>query len=276
MFSTNNLSRNVTDIYLSEIWKYYLENDSKTKADGTVRKYKSLWKIHVKKQFGEKLISEITISDLYNYLCDLYSEGYSYTYVESFLKMFYMLFGIAYRLEKISTDRYTRMFLDKGTKLTMPPLSQDDYEEMEDIKIYNSSEIHKIEEVFHDGNCYLPFLLGYYCGLRISEVFGLTWDDYDWRTHQLKINKQMVYNYTDKCFTLTPVKTLTSVRLVDVPDFLHNYLLNRIKEETDIDFKFHSLRKTHISILASMNTPIIEVMKRVGHKKYSTTMKYYV
>ena len=25
-----------------------------------------------------------------------------------------------------------------------------------------------------------------------------------------------------------------------------------------------------------MNTPIIETMKRAGHKKYSTTMEYYV
>ena len=327
----------ISNAYISEIWQYYLDNDSKSKANGTVRKYASLWKIHVKKDFGDKLISEINISDLYNYLCNLYNEGYSYKYVESFLKMFYMLFGIAYRLEKISTERYTRMFLDKGTKLKMPPISQEDYEEFENIKIYNSSEISKIEKIFQGGNCELVFMLGYYCGLRVSEVFGIFWDDYNWHTHQLKINKQMVYDYDDKCFCLTPVKTLTSSRVVDVPDILHNFLLKRyeelskikkenpiawtshsseivldktkkgiveqiqsgdfmnrknngelltinslkfwskkIKKELGIDFKFHSLRKTHISLLAAMNTPTVEVMKRVGHKKFETTMRYYI
>lgn len=48
-----------------------------------------------------------------------------------------MLFGIAYRNEWIETDKYTRMFIDKGTKLQMPKMSQDDLEELEDVKSMN-------------------------------------------------------------------------------------------------------------------------------------------
>ena len=224
------------------------------------------------------------------------------------------------------------MFLDKGTKLKMPIISQEDADEYDNIEIYNSYEISQINKIFEGTNCYTAFLLGYYCGLRISETFGLLWSDYNWDTHKLKICRQM--NYEDGCFCLRPVKTLKSSREIDVPDFLHKHLIEKIraqkrhptqayllraseivldktkrdsvveikggdfinrkdngelltinsmkyyakeiKRKTGINFKYHSLRKTHLSYLASNNVPAIEVMNRAGHKKFETTMKYYV
>lgn len=54
------------------------------------------------------------------------------------------------------------------------------------------------------------------------------------------------------------------------------YYSRKIKRETGIDFKYHVLRKTHLTFLANRNIPAIEVMNRAGHKKFETTMKYYV
>ena len=49
-----------------------------------------------------------------------------------------------------------------------------------------------------------------------------------------------------------------------------------IKQELRLDFKYHSLRKTHATMMANLNTPVQELMLRLGHKKYSTTMEYYI
>lgn len=320
------------DCKLKDMWQYYLDKVASSKRPATVRKYASLWKIHVSKAFGDKYISEINVVDLENYLQELYNQGYSWKYVESFLKLFYQLFGLAYKAEHIDPTKYTKMFLDKGTKLKMPIISQEDADEYDNIEIYNSYEISQINKIFEGTNCYTAFLLGYYCGLRISETFGLLWSDYNWDTHKLKICRQM--NYEDGCFCLRPVKTLKSSREIDVPDFLHKHLIEKIraqkrhptqayllraseivldktkrdsvveikggdfinrkdngelltinsmkyyakeiKRQTGINFKYHSLRKTHLSFLASNNVPAIEVMNRAGHKKFETTMKYYV
>lgn len=54
------------------------------------------------------------------------------------------------------------------------------------------------------------------------------------------------------------------------------YWRNVIKDETGIEFKFHGLRRTHATMLANMNTPMIELMHRMGHVKFSTTEKYYI
>ncbi len=54
------------------------------------------------------------------------------------------------------------------------------------------------------------------------------------------------------------------------------YWADKIKKENDIYFKYHSLRRTHLTQLADMGTPPIELMKRAGHTKYETTLRYYI
>lgn len=319
------------DIKLSDVWKAYIDDYSPNKATATVTKYKSLWDNHVNAKFGSKMISNITVADMYAFLIDLYEEqGYSYKYVESFLKLFYQLFGIAHNMERIEPDRYMRMFVTKNTKLKMPAISQEDEIKYLNVQIFTQEEIQKLDNIFKRGNLYTAFMLGYYLGVRISECFALCWSDIDWKKRKITINKQM--NYEKKMFCLGPVKTYASVRIIDIPDILYKHLqkeydyylknndvlsyrnneivmnkveknntypiqggdfINRkengelltinsikhwnkvVEEETKIDFEFHSLRRTHISMLVSMNVPPKETMYRVGHKKYETTLKYY-
>lgn len=321
-----------TGCRLKDIWDSYLQKDATTKAVATVKKYSSLWNQHINEKFGGQYISEITVSDINSYLQGLYNDGFSWKYVESFLKFFHQLFRFAYSEEKIDSTRYTRMFIDKATKIKMPGISQEDYEKCGRIQTYNSYEINQISGIFEQGDCYTAFLFGYMCGLRIAEAFGLMWDDYNWDTHQLTVCRQMTRE--DGQFCLRPVKTLKSSRVIDVPDILHKHLLEKIrqqkrhppkeywmratemvldktkgtkaaelhggdfinrkangelltinsikyyskkiKEETGIDFKYHALRKTHLTFLANQNIPAVEVMNRAGHKKFETTIKYYV
>jgi len=320
-----------TECRLQEIWDCYLQKSESGKTPATIKKHSSLWEQHIKKEFGNRYISSITVSDINAYLQELYERGFSWEYVESFLKVFYQLFRFAYAEEKIDSAKYTRMFVDKATKIKMPQKSQEDYEKANEIQTYNSYEISRISEIFERGDCYTAFLLGYMCGLRIAETFGLLWDDYNWDAHQLTVCRQMTMEDGQIC--LRSVKTLKSSRVIDVPEFLHKHLIEKIrkqkrhpsleyqrqametvldktdrkaveihggdfinrkangklltinsikyysrkiKRETGIDFKYHVLRKTHLTFLANRNIPAIEVMNRAGHKKFETTMKYYV
>lgn len=325
--------KKIINVLFSQVWKDYLDTDSKDKASATVRKYSSLWKIHIKKEFGNKPINSISVQDLYNFLVGLYDSGLSYSYVESFLKFFYMIYGLAYRRGYISKERLYDFTEDKRNRLQMPPKSQEDLESEDDVDAFSDDELVILEKMLKDTHLYTAFMLGYYLGVRISECFALMWSDIDEENKTITINKQLVYE--DGCFCLKPVKTLKSVRTIDIPDNLYKYLIKirlkhnklkvqagykarmsevvldkrkkgepieivggdfinrkdngelltinsvkyyskKAKEEFEIDFKYHRLRKTHFTKLAEMNTPVVEVMKRAGHKKYETTMKYYI
>ncbi len=125
------------ELKLSDIWKAYIDSYSSNKATATVKKYNSLWKNHVKQRLGNKYINNITVDDMYTFLVDLYeNKGYSFKYVESFLKLFYQLFGIACNMKALDQDRYIRMFVTKGTKLKMPKISQEDETKYLEVKIF--------------------------------------------------------------------------------------------------------------------------------------------
>ena len=52
--------------------------------------------------------------------------------------------------------------------------------------------MNRIFERFPEGNSsYIPMMIGYRCGLRIGEVYALTWDDIDLENKKLTVSKQI-------------------------------------------------------------------------------------
>ena len=221
---------------LKAIYEHYISSaEAKSKAPATIAKQESMWNNHILEKFGDKELKEITLADLQNYLHELYTEkDYEYSYVKGFLRFFYLLWGYAYRLDKVDYERYIKMFVDKKTRLTMPKMTQADFEESEGpIETYNDYQIYQMEELFQseDGNLLTAFYLGLYCGLRISEVFAVRWRCIDWANGTITINRQM--HYEGGVLKLCAVKTLTSVRNVYMPKVLQNYLYDLYNKQQE-------------------------------------------
>ena len=83
-------------------------------------------------------------------------------------------------------------------------------------------------------------MIGFYTGLRISETFGLTWDDIDFEKRTISVNKQIVKRnfgadvrkvvekkgkkeQRSSWYFTTP-KTVTSVREVSFSETLYQAL----------------------------------------------------
>ena len=227
-----NSPKNKT-VTLQDVYDNYLDTEAKKKAPATLRKQDSMWRNHVAPIFAERNINSITIIELDNFLVNLY-EDKSYKYTEGFLKFLYLLFSHADRMEVIDSERYNKMFVNRNKRLTMPKITQADAEEeSEGAVIYDNDELRIIENIFNseNGNLLLAFKLGLYAGLRISECFGLRWQDVDWDAKTMKISRQM--QYVDGVIKLCPVKTLTSVRTVIIPDELYDELEFRYSLQAD-------------------------------------------
>ena len=222
-------------VTLSDVYEEYCLTGRLGKAYGTTRKQDSLWNNHLSKAFGSRLIDSISVSEVVDYLSKLYyHDGKAYRYVESFLKMFYLLFGQAYSRNYLDVDTYNTLCVNKNTKIHMPKMKID---EDEDIVSFSIEETEALDKYFKDTNAETAYMLGRYCGLRINECYGLKWTDVDFDNNIIHIEYQMQYH--EGLIKLLPLKTRNARRSVYMNSKLKAHLL-KVKKEVEIYETAHS------------------------------------
>lgn len=211
--------RLITRRTFDQVYNEYCEKGRADRAYMTIRKQDCLWRNHLKERFGKRYIDEINVAEINDYLAELYyKEGYAFRYVESFLKMFYLIFGQAYSRDYLDVDSYHKLCLNKDTKIHMPKLKTDDDT---DIVAFTREEMARLDEYFKGTNAETAYLLGMYCGLRINEAFGLKWDHVDLEAGTILIDRQQ--QYQNSLIKLVPVKTRNGNRTVYLSDKLKVY-----------------------------------------------------
>ena len=263
--------KTVNDVYVE-----YSENGRSGKAYNTIRKQETLWNNHIKAKFGHRYVDEISVAEITDYLTDLYyKEGRAYLYVESFLKMFYLIFGQAYSRNYLDIDTYSRLCLNKGTKITMPKkkATEDD-----DIAIFKKEELAQMDEYFSGNNAETAYLLGKYCGLRINECYGLKWSNVDLENGTIRIDRQM--QYQDGLIKLVPVKTHNGNRTVYLCKKLKVYFQKLAQERTCHGQEMQKIRQQNQSIISDIDgAPVssLELVNTLPNGKIQTvnSMKYH-
>ena len=224
---------------LRAVYDEYRQIGRKDKAYKTVLKQDSLWDNHLKNDFGEKYIDELTVAEINDYLSRLYYDGdYSYQYVESFLKMFYLILGQAYDRNYMDSQTYNTFCKNKGTKIRMPKQKSEDET---DIKIIDREDLVKLDEYFQGTNAETAYLLGRYCGLRINETFGLKWDHVDLQKGTILIDRQM--QYQDGLIKLVAPKTRNAKRIIYLCDKMCAFLKEKQEQAEKDAVTFKAVRE---------------------------------
>lgn len=220
------------------VFEEFRTKGRKDRAFQTQRKQDSLWKNHLLSKFGDRYLDTLTSGEVMDYLTELYySEGYSYRYVESFLKMFYLIFGQAYSRGYLSSEIYDKLCTNKDTRIRMPKLKRDD--DM-DIVIFSQEELNKLDKYFKGTNTETAYLLGRYCGLRVNECFGLKWSNVDLENGTLTIDRQM--QYQAGLIKLLAPKTRNSRRIIHMNDVLWEHLKERYARRQEEAKEYADLR----------------------------------
>ncbi len=217
------------------VWNEFLKTGAMERRQSTITKYQSIYTHHIQPIFGQRPLVSITSSELNNFFSTLYrrgsaynnySSGYSFKYVEGFIKFFHLIFGNALSMGKITRDTYTYFTSDKHTKMVMPKITQEDAMDYKEVQVYTKDEIAQMREVIQGSNLHLAFEIGCYCGLRIGEIFGLMWQDVNFANSTITIRRQMILE-ENQSRVLYPPKTLAGQRTILVP----NTLLALLKEK---------------------------------------------
>lgn len=224
---------------MKEVFEEFRESGRTDRAYQTIRKQDSLWENHLCSRYGNRFVDEISVGEINDYLAELYYvEGYSYQYTESFLKMFYLIFGQAYSRDYLDVDTYNKLCTNKNTRIKMPKLKTEDDT---DIIAFSKEELLLLDEYFKGTNAETAYLLGRYCGLRINECFGLKWENVNLEEGSIFIDRQM--QYQDGLIKLVSPKTRNSKRTVYMNEKLKVYFQNLAQQREQDAKQFKALRQ---------------------------------
>ena len=261
---------------VTEVYQEYCEKGRSGKAYTTIKKQDSLWNNHLYARFGKRYIDEITAAEIQDYLEELYyTDNRAYSYTESFLKMFYLIFGQAYSRNYINVDSYNRLCVNKDTKIHMPKLKIDDDL---DIVSFDDKEIERLDSYFKGTNAETAYMLGKYCGLRINECYGLKWSNVDIKNGIITVDRQM--QYQNGLIKLVSLKTRNAKRTIYMCSKLKEYF-KMLKRQQEQDKKELALKRqqnqTFIQDLNGEMISSLELVNSLPNGKIQTvnSMKYH-
>ena len=245
---------------IREVFEEYREKGCTGKAYKTLLKQDSLWRNHFCERWGKRYVDDISAAEINDYLAELYFEHeYAYRYVESFLKVFYLIFGQAYSRNYIDVDTYNKLCVNKDTKIHMPKLRVDDDT---DIVAFSRSQLLLLDEYFEGTNAETAYLLGRYCGLRINETYGLKWDHVDLEAGTIFIDRQQ--QYQDSLIKLVPPKTRNAKRTIYLCDKMLNHLKKK-KEQAEKDaVQFAAVRAQKQRVIEDLDGSVISCCELVN------------
>jgi len=213
--------------------------------------YLRIIETHIKPKYGHYKLKAINSAILQEYANSLKLNGYSKSHIVGILTVFQS--ALDYAIEPLHYISQNPMKAVKFPKVERKPRER---------IILTIEEWQQIIDRFHDTRYYIPLMIGFYTGLRISEAFALTWDDIDLENKTLTVNKQIVKRNFGadvrkvveqkgkreqrSSWYLTTTKTPASVRTIPFGDTLYKALKVEHTAQMKNELKYGEFYTIHV------------------------------
>lgn len=213
--------------------------------------YLRIVETHIKPKFGHYKLKAINPTILQEYANGLKMNGYSKSHIIGILTVFQS--ALDYAIEPLHYITQNPMKAVKFPKVERKPRER---------IILTMNEWQQIIDRFQDTRFYIPLMIGFYTGLRISETFALTWDDIDLENKTLTVNKQIVKRNFGadvrkvveqkgkreqrSSWYFTTTKTSASVRTIPFGDTLYNALKSELTVQKKNELKYGEFYTIHV------------------------------
>jgi integrase len=271
--------------------------ERQTCRDRTREKYSWALRQHLVPYFGRRHLDQITVDDVAAFIAAMGSKGVRGSTTLSALRPLSRILAHAARRGAIPVNPCSQ--LERGER---PKL-----DDQRPKRILSLDEMHAVIACA-DGEqyrCLLELLVT--TGVRIGEALGLAVCDFD-RTHSLiRVEYQL-----DRDGARSQLKTQESRRVIDIAPDLMRRLVALVAERgalndpaalvfasrtgSGLERKvarealkravkaaglappaptLHDLRHSHASMLIALDVPLVDVQRRLGHRKPDTTLRVY-
>ena len=259
----------------------YCVNLSPTTVDGYKKVINTYMKDHLKDVYLAKILP-INLQQIIN----SFSKNHSEKTCRNVLGVLNSIFKYA------MANKILRSNPCEGIKIQ---LDKDKYE----YYIYSEEEFNKLLEYVTGTIEEIPILLAGLCGLRVSEIMALRWNDIDFKNRVISIHNANVH--VNGTVIEKNTKTRTSYREVVAPNYVIERLsiykgigyiypkkdgtaenggnyskrFSRILKKAELPHtRFHDLRHFNATIMLKNGITDKEAAKRLGHSDINMTKKY--
>lgn len=199
--------------YLDEWIRLYVDTNLKL---STKKNYTNTLNKNVRPRIGGYRLTAVTPAMVQGVLNDLQRAGKSASYIT--LVRIVMRSAFAYAVRPMGYIKENPVTHAKTPKGSVKPRTR---------RVITREEIARILDRFEGTGFKLPILIGYNAGLRISETYGLTWDNIDLETGSITVEKQL-RQYKKRWYFSEP-KNEASIRTV----LIGKTLTDALREEYD-------------------------------------------
>lgn len=251
-YNNSGLHFEPTEISVFDYLEYWFDNYCKVNLKyNTQVGYLRLIKTHLQPKFGHYKLKSLNPSILQEYANELKYNGYSKSHINGILTTFQA--ALNYAVEPLQYISQNPMLYVKIPKVEKKPKER---------IVLSIDEFNQIITRFMHTRYYIPLMIGFHTGLRISETFALTWDDIDFERRTLTVNKQVVKRnfgadirkVVDKkgkkeqrsSWYFSSVKTESSNRTIKFGEILYKALkAEKLKQKQD-ELSYHEYYTVHI------------------------------
>ena len=173
-------------ISFSDFLDEWMQNDCRySLKETTISNYRKRIENHIKPELGMYQLDKLKRTRLQKFIQKKYDEGYSKNTLSVLRGILSKSLRYAVGQELISSSPAEYLKIPRSEVTAVPTRSSPH-------SYLSADKMKKIFERFpEESTSYIPIMLGYHCGLRICEVYALTWDDIDLKNGRLTVSKQV-------------------------------------------------------------------------------------
>lgn len=196
---------------------------------GSINEYEGKIRRYIAPKLGGFYLNKITPSIIQSLINEMFNAGYSRNVIKQTRGIIFS--ALAYAVEPLNFIKENPAMLTRMPRRAAKPKVAT----RSNPHIYvTEDQIKKIFERFPEKkSAHIPLLLGYTCGLRAGEVFGLTIHDIDFDEKKIHIRRQMQRDIKRKLWYISEPK-YESVRTIEVDDDTLAVLERRVQEIKNI------------------------------------------
>lgn len=228
-----------SSVSVADFLDYYTDNHAKLNlAYNTQCRNVSAIENHLKPNFGQYRLANLKTATIQEYVNSKLIAGFAKSTCENFIAPLSKAYEYAIRLGYVKDNpckklEYAKAFDKEKSREVIP------FEEYQEI----------ITELERFPHYKIAIMIGWYAGLRISETFGLTWDNIDFENKTISVDHQIVkrnfgvdvrqaFKKKGKkeersAWYFAPPKTKTSTRTIVVSEILINELKKYRKSQLE-------------------------------------------